>query len=71
MVLPSSQKLHCVWSYAVTWTVELGPVRRVAASPGLLLLRGTSATLSITYLGDQQLHEEGGKRKLLHYVAQV
>lgn len=26
---------------------------------------------SITHLGHQQLHEEGGKRKLLHHVAQV
>lgn len=64
-------KLHCVWGYEVNWIMELGPVRSVAASPGLVLLRETLATLSITHLGHQQLHEGGGKRKLLHHAAQV
>lgn len=28
-------KIALLWGYAVSWIVELGPVRRVAASPGL------------------------------------
>lgn len=37
----------------------------------LLLLREVSPSPSIAYVGNQQPHEEGGKRKLLHHIAQV